>query len=219
MDLWPCPPTKIIWRILLLDLRIQKLALSSIVVLSTSFVALNSSICFATVPDAPSNFDISNVKPVYPIDDSIFSKENINKFCPSSLTPTTDQTNVATQLGTSISQKWADTYLKDALMQQSTFRHINNKVEEVSKKSITITSASPSSIEQKINFNVKAIEGIAVAAYEGYFHSEAIYKASANSISWNFSKPVSRSTTLAICNTTSVSEFNPSSKFNLTYSF
>jgi hypothetical protein len=174
---------------------------------------------FASIPNRTTNLDLSIVKPVHPINNSLFTAENIKKFCPE-MTPTTDSMGLAVQIETGLEKKFENYLLKEAFMEQKTIKAINSKVEKVTKASLTLPSVGAhNKIVHKVNFNLRAVEREATAGYEGYFTATSTFRILTNDVVYVISKPINSSTDLALTNVSPMGQFTSTGNLQLTHRF
>jgi hypothetical protein len=153
------------------------------------------------------------VRPVTPYSDPLFTKDNINRYFPGNLTPTTNASAVASQIESGVGQKITDNILKTDAFKNSSLGRTTNKVEGLSQTSVGLGGQS------KISFKFKYVERQAVMTYEGAIKSEVIVAVDQSSFRWVLSKPLSPFTTLALTTVAQQSFSNPSTILSLSHSF
>ncbi len=173
----------------------------------------------ASIPERDREINFSTIQPVYSLNKDWFNKDIFTKYCPSTLTPTTDQKALSSQFQMGVAQKFADSVVNDTLMQQPMLKTIKHQVDTATSQALTIGSLSPSGISHKIVFKVNTAERQAVATYDGYFHSDATYRMATNDVVISVSKPLNSVTTMAIQNVMPIDQSSNSTNLTLTYQF
>lgn len=161
---------------------------------------------------------IAVVRPVLPASQSLITKENINKFLPTNMTPGTNAALFSAQFQSGVEQKMATSVLEGDLFRSSPIGKAATKVEGFSKASLP-TGTSSNGQKSSLEFQVKVAERQAVITYKGTINSEVIYMVDQGSFKWTLSHIINKSTTLAWTNISSPSANTASSILSLTHSF
>jgi hypothetical protein len=158
------------------------------------------------------------VRPVLP-PNQILSKETINKFIPTNMTPGANANLFAAQFSTGVGQKISEDIVAGDLVRSSFLGKMTTKLEKFSQTSLL--SAGKDSSGEKINveFQIKAVERQAIISYKGFIHSEIIYAVDQSSFKWTLSRAINTKTTIALTSVDTPYSRTASSILSLSHSF
>lgn len=159
------------------------------------------------------------VRPVLPAN-QVLSKDTVNKFIPTNMTPGANANLFAAQFGSGVGQKISETVVAGDLFRTSALGKLTTKVEKFSHTSLMSAGKNANGEKINVEFQIKVAERQAVISYKGsFFHSEIIYAVDQSSFKWTLSRALSTKTTIAWTNVATPSSNTGSSVLSLTHSF
>jgi hypothetical protein len=158
---------------------------------------------------------------VTPVDQSIITKNNINKVVPTNMSPGTDPNLFYTQLSTGMQLKATQT-LVDTLMQSPGMKDagVTKTVDNVQKAATPSISAPASGgVTNKFSLDVKYDARTAAAKYTGYFNFTTTYMQSSNNLVTVLGKNLSKDTVLSLQNVSPMGQFTQQGYLSLSHTF
>jgi len=158
------------------------------------------------------------VRPVIP-PSQLLSKETINKYIPTNMTPGANANLFAAQFGSGVGQKISEDIVAGDLFRSSVLGKMTTKLEKFSQTSLLSAGKNSSGEKVNVEFQIKAAERQAVISYKGYIHSEIVYAVDQSSFKWTLSRALNTKTTLALTNVETPYSRTASSILSLSHSF
>ncbi|MCC6278265.1 MAG: hypothetical protein IT289_10155 [Oligoflexia bacterium] len=182
-----------------------------------TFALLIAQSAWSSVPDRIHTLDLSNiskpaVKAVNPIID-------ISQVIPRGVTPGASDQEQTQQIQSELGQRLVDSLFNGQAFRQSDLGKITTQVEESTRPSISIPSASPRAKPQRLDFEIKAIERKASFLYDGFISTRFVYLMDSQTLESSVVTPISETTRLSFLNTTPIGGVESISSLNLNYSW
>ncbi len=182
-----------------------------------TIIILGQALAMGSIPNSSQSLVV--VEPPMPTGEKeVFSKENINKYLPTDLSPTTDQVALGTQLETKMGQRIFQGFLDGDTFKKSKLGRVTESVKEAAAKSVSVGSPT-TGVVHTFKVQVQAIERFARLDYTGFFDSNLIYAATDNSAKFTVTKPVSKTTSISFVESTPEGSFvlNPNLTLSLVF--
>lgn len=176
----------------------------------------------AFIPPDDRTIDLKQIQVALPPAPFWEQKQTFVTYLPTDMGPTTNQQIFYQQFSQGIqnriTQRLTDYLLKTDMFKDSGVSKTVDQVQKVAQTSAVIQS-SPGGIQHKFNFQVQAANRTAVASYEGYFKLTSTYYMDNNLMAVALVKDLSRTTSLALTNTSPAGQFNQTSMLMLSHTF
>lgn len=171
----------------------------------------------AAIPARVKSLDLNEFKP-RPVEITLFNKELLTTYLPKNLKPTRDASKLQTQIQNDVGQKVIDSFFNGEFFKKTSVGRLTHRVQEAAQQSVTLGQTNEG-IEQKVDFQLRAMERQAVVRYQGTLHSNLTFQMDTNTLSLAVSKPLGKATTLSLTNAMPLGANSTAGSINLTYLF
>lgn len=171
------------------------------------------------LPIVSCSVDLVNLKAPEGWHQSLFSKENIVRYVPADLTPTTNDRALGTEIQNKMGQRITDDILQGDFFRKSSTAKMVNDLQKMTNRQVSIGGDAPGSIAHTFKFQVKAVERYAVMDYEGFFKSTVSYNLDSNLAKIDVTRKLRESIVLSISESANFTNNEINQTVSLTYNF